>query len=271
MADRARAGVVPVGLTLAQLRSQAAGQADPTALRRLHDRLRTDPRVGARELAARLGRRLVAIRWERRRLEKLFVYRQQLFDRGARRVAGIDEVGVGPLAGPVVAAAVMLPEVVDLPGLNDSKRLTRSSRERLDAIIREQAAAIGIGEVGPAEIDRINILQATLLAMRRAVAALGQLPDHLLVDARTIPRVRVDQTALVGGDASDGSIAAASIVAKVYRDALMRRLDDEHPGYGFSRHMGYGTPQHLAALRRLGASPIHRRSFQPVANVAGSY
>jgi ribonuclease HII len=266
---RVRVGVVPAGLSLAKLRSQATGQTDPVALRQLRDRLRGDPRSGARELAASLGRRLAAIRRERRRLERLFVVRQQLFDRGLRRVAGIDEVGVGPLAGPVVAAAVVLPDVVDLPGLNDSKRLTRRSRERLDAIIREQGAAIGIGEVSPADIDRINILQATLLAMRRAVAALGQLPDHLLVDARTIPQVQVEQTALVGGDASDGSIAAASIVAKVHRDALMRRLDDEHPGYGFSSHMGYGTPQHLAALRRLGASPIHRRSFQPVANVVG--
>jgi ribonuclease HII len=263
--------VDPASLSLAELRARAATQTDPNALRRLREHLRADPRSGARELAASLGRRLAAIRRERRRLEKLFLYRQQLFDRGARRVAGIDEVGVGPLAGPVVAAAVVLPEVVHLPGLNDSKRLTRSARERLDASIREQAAAIGIGEASPGEIDRINILQATLLAMRRAIAALELQPDHLLVDARTIPSTSVAQTALAGGDANDGSIAAASIVAKVHRDGLMRGLDALHPGYGFCNHMGYGTPQHLSALRQLGASPIHRRSFQPVADVVAAH
>lgn len=265
-----RAGVNPAVVSLAKLRAEIARHSDPAALRRLRICLQTDPRIGARDLAANLGRRLSAAQRERRRLEKLFVHRQQLFDQGLRRVAGIDEVGVGPLAGPVVAAAVILPEVVHLPGLNDSKRLTPSTRERLDAAIREQALAVGVGEVSAAAIDRINILQATLLAMRRAVAALGELPDHLLVDARTIPGVSAPQTALVGGDASDGSIAAASIVAKVHRDALMRRIDGEHPGYGFRRHMGYGTAQHLAALWRLGASSIHRRSFRPVADVVSA-
>jgi ribonuclease HII len=251
--------------SLSELHACAATADDPAALRRLRRRLRDDPRRGAHDLALVLERRLRAIRAEERRIEKLFAYRRELFERGLRRVAGIDEVGVGPLAGPVVAAAVILPETVDLPKLNDSKKLSRATREALDTAIREQAEAVGIGECDPGEIDRINILQATLQAMRRAVAALGSLPEHLLVDARTIPDVRVGQTPLVGGDGRDGSIAAASIVAKVHRDALMRRYEQEHPGYGFTRHMGYGTAEHLAALRRLGPSPIHRRSFRPVA------
>ena len=255
---------------LADLRARAAQAAEPGAIRTLCDELRDDPRKGAQQLVRVLGRRLEALAREKRRLEGLFAYRQELFLRGVRRVAGIDEVGVGPLAGPVVAAAVVLPARVDLPGLDDSKKLSRVARERLDLEIREQAEAIGIGQADPIEIDRVNILQATLRAMRRAVEALRSAPDHLLVDARTIPGVAVEQTALVGGDARDGSIAAASIVAKVYRDSLMRRFDEEHPGYGFDRHAGYGTAQHMAALRRLGPSPIHRRSFAPVARACDS-
>jgi ribonuclease HII len=195
----------------------------------------------------------------------LFALRAQLFAAGARRVAGVDEVGMGPLAGPVVAAAVVLPAAVDLPGLDDSKRLAPAVRERLAARIRQQALGVGLGIVEPEEVDRINVYRAGLEAMRRAVLALAPAPDHLLVDARTIPRLACAQTPIVGGDALDGSIAAASIVAKVARDAIMRHLDDRHPGWDLARHMGYPTPQHLAALRRLGPSPVHRRSFAPVA------
>jgi ribonuclease HII len=239
-------------------------QWDLAALVRLRRKLRDDPRAGASALSAVLAKRIAAIRRERRRVDKLFALRGELFARGARFVAGVDEVGVGPLAGPVVAAAVVLPEQVDLPGLDDSKKLSRAVRERLDVAIRSQALAVGIAEVAPREIDRVNILQATLLAMRRAVEALGGKACHLLVDARTIPGVGVPQTALIGGDGRDGSIAAASIVAKVHRDALMRRFDGDHPGYGFTRHKGYGTAEHLDALRRLGACAIHRHSFRPV-------
>jgi ribonuclease HII len=250
--------------SLAELRREAAAQHDAAALGRLRRRLRGDPRAGVDALRASLAKRIAAARSEQRRIDGLFALRADYFARGLHRVAGIDEVGVGPLAGPVVAAAVILPDEVDLPGLDDSKKLSRASRERLDRAIREQALAVGISEVEPREIDRVNILQATLLAMRRAVEALGGHVDHLLVDARTIPGVDTPQTALIGGDGRDGSIAAASIVAKVHRDALMRRLDEDHPGYGFVRHMGYGTVEHLAALRRLGASAIHRHSFRPV-------
>jgi ribonuclease HII len=218
-------------------------------------------------VAGALERRLARLRAERARQARLFALRARLRRGGLLHVAGVGEVGVGPLAGPVVAAAVILPDRVDLPGLADSKQLSRAARERLAAAIRAQASALGIGEVWPPELDQLNVYRAALEAMRRAVAALAPAAQHVLVDARRIPDIVAPQTALVGGDACDGSIAAASIVAKVYRDAIMRRLDGEHPGYGFARHMGYATAEHLAALRRLGPSRVHRRSFAPCAGI----
>lgn len=176
-------------------------------------------------------------------------------------VAGVDEVGRGALCGPVVAAAVVLGDSFDPEGLDDSKRLTRRRREALAARIREGARAVGVGRAEPAEIDRVNILQATLLAMRRAVLALPVAPDLILVDALTIPGLAAPQRPIVKGDALSVSIAAASIVAKVARDALMRELDRAHPGYGLALNMGYGSEGHRDALRRLGPSAIHRRSF----------
>lgn len=234
--------------------------------------LRADGRRGAAELADRLGRRRELAQRDSDRVERLFDGRRRLFARGLRHVAGVDEVGVGPLAGPVVAAAVVLPERVELPGLDDSKKLGATARERLSAAIHEQALGVAIAEVSPAEIDRMNVRRASLEAMRRAVESLvSQIEvEHVMVDAHRIPSITIPQTPLIHGDALDGSIAAASIVAKVHRDALMQRLEDEHPGYGFAHHMGYGTAEHLAALQLLGASPIHRRSFAPVAAVVGA-
>jgi len=248
-------------LTALAARTRAA--RDPRAIATLLGALRGDERVGAVAFAEVLTRRLASLRRERARVARLFALRRRLAREGALHVAGVDEVGVGPLAGPVVAAAVILQRRVALPGLDDSKQVPAATRERLDVAIRAQAIAIGVGEVWPQELDRLNVYHAALEAMRRAVVALDTEPDHVLVDARTIPGIPTPQTALVRGDARDGSIAAASIVAKVHRDAIMARLERVHPGYGFSRHMGYATPEHLDALRRLGPSPLHRRSFTP--------
>ena len=176
--------------------------------------------------------------------------------------AGIDEVGRGALCGPVVAGAVILGPAFDADGLDDSKRLTCRQRERLDQRIRTDAKAWALGVASPAEIDRVNILRATHLAMRRAVEALELAPDCLLVDALTIPGLSLPQRPIVKGDALSVSIAAASVVAKVARDGMMRECDAQHPGYGLARNMGYGSASHRAALRRLGPSAIHRRSFQ---------
>jgi ribonuclease HII len=257
------------GLSLAELRRHCLGAA-PAERPPLVRWLRCDPRDGARALADLLERREQAERAESLRLERLFARQAQLVAAGRRAVAGVDEVGMGPLAGPVVAAAVILDAAPRLEGLDDSKRLSAAARERLSARIHEQARALAFGIVEPVEIDGQGIYRAGLEAMRRAVAGLAVAPDHVLVDARTIPRLACAQTAIVGGDASDGSIAAASIVAKVARDAIMRRLDACHPGWGFAQHMGYPTPQHLAALSRLGPSPVHRRSFAPVARFGSS-
>lgn len=181
-----------------------------------------------------------------------------------RLEAGIDEVGRGCLAGPVVAAAVILPEGLLLPGLTDSKQLTPHHREVLDRQIRSCAVAVGVGSASVAEIDRLNILGATMLAMERAVEALSPRPEYLLVDGnRFRTHLDIPYETIVKGDATVGSIAAASIVAKVWRDRLMAHLAAEYPGYGWEHNAGYGTPEHLASIRRLGLTPHHRRSFAP--------
>jgi ribonuclease HII len=203
-----------------------------------------------RRQAARMG---VLLRVER-----------DLWRAGVTKVAGVDEVGVGPLAGPVVAAAVIVPEGMRLRGVDDSKKLTPALREVLAAEVAARALGIGIGVVEVADIDRLNIYHAALEAMRRAVLALPFTPEHVVVDARRIPNLDVPQTALIHGDARSFSVAAASIVAKVTRDRMMRELDVLYPQYGFRDNMGYGTPGHLAAIAQHGPSPVHRRSFAPV-------
>ncbi len=182
-------------------------------------------------------------------------------------VAGVDEVGRGPLAGPVVAAAVILDARRPIRGLRDSKVLTAAARERLAAEVWAKALCCCIAEATVDEIDGINILQATLLAMRRAVEGLRLLPARVLVDGNCLPRLTVPAEAVIRGDATVAAIAAASIVAKVHRDALLRALHAEHPAYGFDAHKGYATPAHLAALRAHGACVAHRRSFAPVRHV----
>jgi len=225
-----------------------------------------DPRAGARALETRARVRLESGNRERERLSGLLALRDGLEGRGVRGIAGVDEVGVGPLAGPVVAGAVVLPKTIELYGLDDSKRVRPALRHTLARDIREVAIGVGIGEVSVEEIDQIGIYQAALEAMRRAVASLARTTEveHLLVDARTVPGVSLPQTSIIKGDQKDASIAAASIVAKVHRDAHMERLARRYPAYGFERHMGYGTAVHMAALERYGPCPVHRRSFAPV-------
>ncbi len=188
-------------------------------------------------------------------------FEQEARDHGYGRVAGADEVGRGALCGPVVAGAVILGDGFDPDGIDDSKRLTDAQRVVLAARIRAGARAWALASVDPAEIDRLNILRATCLALRRAVEALAEPPDFLLVDGFAVPGLRVEQRAIVKGDALSVSIAAASILAKVARDDMMRECDGQYPGYGLAHNMGYGSQDHRDALRRLGPSDIHRRSF----------
>jgi ribonuclease HII len=189
-----------------------------------------------------------------------------LSDMTGRCVAGVDEVGRGPLAGDVVAAAVILGDTVP-EGLNDSKKLSEARREALAEVIRRDARAWALGRATVAEIDELNILEASLLAMQRAVAALTPQPDVVLVDGNRLPRWQYESHAIVGGDGIEPAISAASILAKVTRDREMIALDAEYPGYGLAQHKGYPTKAHMAALAELGVSPIHRRSFGPVARL----
>jgi len=198
---------------------------------------------------------------ERRRLEELRSHERLLEQVGITPAAGVDEVGMGPLAGPVVAAAVILPPEPLIEDLDDSKALTRAVRERVETEIRRVAVAVSIGVVSVTEIDALNIYRAGLEAMRRAVLLLPAEPRHVLVDSRTIPGLDLPQTSFVRGDARVYSIAAASVIAKVHRDRFMAGLEQEHPGYGFAAHAGYATAEHREALRRLGPCPAHRRSF----------
>lgn len=186
---------------------------------------------------------------------------------GATRVAGVDEVGRGPLSGPVVAAAVRLDPARLPEGLNDSKKLSAARREALFAILM-QSAEVAIGAASVAEIDSLNILRASHLAMLRAIAGLSPPPDHLLIDGNALPRdLTIRAETIVRGDARALSVAAASIVAKVWRDRIMVDLAQQHPGYGWERNAGYPTQEHLAAVRNLGVTPHHRRSFKPVHNI----
>jgi ribonuclease HII len=184
--------------------------------------------------------------------------------RGLELVAGVDEAGRGPLAGPVVAAAVIFRREQRVAGVTDSKQLTEAQRDDLVAAIRRRALCIGVGAASCREVDRLNILQATHLAMSRAVAALPLRPDHVLVDGLPVPGLGPDHTAVVDGDAKSYTIACASIVAKTTRDRIMRRLAGRYPGYGWETNVGYGTPEHVMALGQHGPTPHHRRSFVPV-------
>ncbi|MCH4123324.1 MAG: ribonuclease HII [Levilactobacillus sp.] len=227
--------------------------------------LAADSRKGAQLLLTQIKRRLAKAETAERAFQQRLHYERALWQRG-QLVAGIDEVGRGPLAGPVVTSAVILPETFDIPLVNDSKQLTPKERERLYPLILAQATAVSVGIGSPQLIDQINIYQATRVAMQRAVLGLGVAPQHLIVDAMQIP-VDLPQTRLIKGDAKSASVAAASIVAKVYRDHLMATYDELYPGYGFAQNAGYGTAEHLAGLADRGVTPIHRQTFSPVQKI----
>ena len=207
----------------------------------------------------REARKLEKLRLEKERMYEMFSFEREYGDHQA--ICGIDEVGRGPFAGPVVAAAVILPKDCDILYLNDSKKLSAARREELYDEIMEKAVATGIGMASPARIDEINILQATYEAMREAVSKLSREPDLLLNDAVTIPEMTSMQVPIIKGDAKSVSIAAASILAKVTRDRLMIEYDKILPEYGFAGHKGYGSKEHIAAIQKYGPSPIHRRTF----------
>lgn len=235
----------------------------------LLDALENDSRRGARDLAAKLRSRQQRNRAEGQRLRHLLKFESELWGQGFELIAGVDEAGVGPLAGPVVAGAAILPRSYKLRELNDSKKLDEATRVQLAERIKTDAIAWAIGIAEVQEIDRLNIYRAGLLAMRRAVEGLNARPDFVLVDARTIPDCTLPQRGIIRGDAQSASIAAASIIAKTTRDEMMMEFDRQFPGYGLAGHKGYPTPQHFSALRKLGASPIHRRSFRPVREALG--
>ena len=234
-------------------------QADSSRRRAMFEAYASDERAGVRRLLDGYRKKEEALRAERERLLVMKSFERKYAD--CRFICGIDEAGRGPLAGPVVAGAVILPKDCEILYLNDSKKLSPVKREALYDEIMEKAVAVGVGMASPARIDKINILQATYEAMREAISKLHVQPDILLNDAVTIPEVDILQVPIIKGDAKSVSIAAASIIAKVTRDRLMVQYDEILPGYGFAQHKGYGSQEHIAAIRRLGPSPIHRQSF----------
>jgi len=262
MGRRSRARQMGVSsLSLADVHTRYFADRNAVPPPEVRKALALDARAGARRLAEMAERRMARRQELRRHARRLLRHEQPLWDRGLARVAGVDEAGVGPLAGPVVAAAVVLPPGTWLEGLDDSKKLSPAERLRLFGTIRDLALGWGIGVSDAREVDRINVYQAGLEAMSRAVKALPLEPEHLLVDARRVPGFTGPQEPLVRGDSRSASIAAASVMAKVTRDGMMEEYDRVYPGYGFARHKGYGTAEHRGTLRRLGRCPIHRKSF----------
>ena len=225
--------------------------------------LEQDSRSGVIQAIAKRKRDIQKRIDEDERLEGMLTYEKECYARGMELIAGVDEVGRGPLAGPVVAAAVILPKACKIPGLNDSKKIPKSKHKEIYEAVLQNAVAIGIGIKDNQVIDQVNIYEATKLAMMEAIGQLEPQPQHLLIDAMKLD-LPIPQTSIIKGDANSLSIAAASIVAKVTRDQMMEEFDCEYPGYDFTQNAGYGTANHLAGLHKLGVTPIHRRSFEPV-------
>ncbi|MEB3519326.1 ribonuclease HII [Streptococcus sp. S2(2023)] len=229
----------------------------------LFEELILDGRAGVQAAISKRKRELQKQVDEDLRLEKMLAYEKELYAQGIDLIAGVDEVGRGPLAGPVVAAAVILPKACKIPGLNDSKKIPKSKHKEIYEAVLQNAIVIGIGIKDNQVIDQVNIYEATKLAMMEAIGQLEPQPQHLLIDAMKLD-LPIPQTSIIKGDANSLSIAAASIVAKVTRDQMMEEFDCEYPGYDFTQNAGYGTANHLAGLDKLGVTPIHRRSFEPV-------
>ena len=248
--------------TITEARAMIAS-CRPEALPGLLRRLSKDPRDGVRELARAASARLARAGAEAARLDGLMARQAALHDLGIAVVAGIDEVGCGALAGPVTACAVVFDVAVRIDGLNDSKKLSPEARIRIADIVRTRSIACAVAHVGSDEIDRLGIRQATRRAWELALEGLGIAVEHVLVDGNDSGALRIPTTSIVRGDSSEASIAAASVVAKVERNALMAAAALDHPGYGFDVNFGYGTADHLAALASLGPSPLHRLSFAP--------
>ena len=247
--------------TIKEIKEQLA------SIQRLDDPLLTeleqDSRSGVIQAIAKRKREIQKRLDEDERLEAMLAYEKECYARGMELIAGVDEVGRGPLAGPVVAAAVILPKACKIPGLNDSKKIPKSKHKEIYEAVLQNAIAIGIGVKDNQVIDQVNIYEATKLAMMEAIGQLDPQPQHLLIDAMKLD-LPISQTSIIKGDANSLSIAAASIVAKVTRDQMMEEFDREYPGYDFAQNAGYGTANHLAGLDQLGVTPIHRRSFEPV-------
>ena len=229
----------------------------------LFEELILDGRAGVQAAISKRKRELQKQVDEDLRLEKMLAYEKELYAQGIDLIAGVDEVGRGPLAGPVVAAAVILPKACKILGLNDSKKIPKSKHKEIYEAVLQNAIAIGIGIKDNQVIDQVNIYEATKLAVMEAIGQLEPQPQHLLIDAMKLD-LPIPQTSIIKGDANSLSIAAASIVAKVTRDQMMEEFDCEYPGYDFTQNAGYGTANHLAGLDKLGVTPIHRRSFEPV-------
>ena len=247
--------------TIKEIKEQLA------SIQRLDDPLLTeleqDSRSGVIQAIAKRKKEIQKRLDEDERLEGMLAYEKELYTQGIQLIAGVDEVGRGPLAGPVVAAAVILPKACKIPGLNDSKKIPKSKHKEIYEAVLQNAIAIGIGVKDNHVIDQVNIYEATKLAMMEAIGQLDPQPQHLLIDAMKLD-LPISQTSIIKGDANSLSIAAASIVAKVTRDQMMEEFDCEYPGYDFTQNAGYGTANHLAGLHKLGVTPIHRRSFEPV-------
>lgn len=245
-------------------------ERDMTVPEGLLQALEADPRSGARELARRIREKRHKNRAEGQRLRNLLRYESELWEQGIQVIAGVDEAGMAPLAGPVVAAAVILPKGYKLRGLDDSKKIVdEDKREELAVQIKRDAVCWSVGRAEVEEIDTLNIYHAGLLAMRRAFLGLSQTSEYVLVDARKIPDIQTPQRGIIHGDALSLSIAAASIIAKTTRDAFMMEMDAKYPGYKFADHKGYPTPLHCRLLKELGAVDIHRRSFERVRQALG--